>query len=58
MPLTPAGLLHPVSARYPFTRDGWLFELKHDGFRAFVRIPRALRQLPSAYDQCSFEPHG
>ena len=31
----------PTSAtppcREPFTAEGWLFELKHDGFRAFVR---------------------
>ena len=24
-------------ARAPFTREGWIFELKHDGFRAFAR---------------------
>ena len=30
-------LCHPVVGRQPFTEEGWLFELKHDGFRAMVR---------------------
>ena len=28
-------------ARAPFTREGWIFELKHDGFRAFARAGEA-----------------
>ena len=35
--LSPADLCHPTPCREPFTAEGWLFELKHDGFRAFVR---------------------
>ena len=34
--LTAADLSHPTLHRVPFTRDGWLCELKHDGFRALV----------------------
>src|SRR5579862_2474144 len=30
-------LCHPTSERWPFTRAGWIFELKHDGFRALAR---------------------
>ena len=37
VPLTYADLCHPIASRVPFTRDGWIFELKHDGFRAFAR---------------------
>jgi hypothetical protein len=36
-PLSPADLCHPTLHRGPFTAAGWLFELKHDGFRAFAR---------------------
>ena len=35
--LSPADLCIPILRRKPFTAEGWLFELKHDGFRAFVR---------------------
>ena len=35
--LAPVDLCHPTVCREPFTAEGWLFELKHDGFRAFVR---------------------
>jgi bifunctional non-homologous end joining protein LigD len=35
--LSSADLCHPMIARAPFTREGWIFELKHDGFRAFAR---------------------
>ena len=35
--LSPSDLCHAVLRRKPFTDEGWLFELKHDGFRAFVR---------------------
>jgi bifunctional non-homologous end joining protein LigD len=35
--LSPADLCHPTPGGRPFTAEGWLFELKHDGFRAFVR---------------------
>jgi len=30
-------LCHPTLTRAPFTREGWIFELKHDGFRALAR---------------------
>lgn len=33
----PGDLCHPTLSRYPFTREGWLFELKHDGYRACVQ---------------------
>jgi hypothetical protein len=36
-----ADLCHPTLARAPFTREGWIFELKHDGFRAFARAGAA-----------------
>lgn len=36
-PISPADLCHPSIRRTPFTADGWIFELKHDGYRAFVR---------------------
>src|SRR5690349_9713809 len=39
--LSPADLCHPTSLRAPFTREGWIFELKHDGFRAFARAGAA-----------------
>lgn len=45
MSLTAADLCHPVSARYPFTRSGWLFELKHDGFRCFARSAEKWEQI-------------
>jgi ATP-dependent DNA ligase len=32
-------------AEKPFTAEGWLFELKHDGFRAFVRSRSAVEFL-------------
>jgi bifunctional non-homologous end joining protein LigD len=35
--LSPADLCHPTPRGRPFTAEGWLFELKHDGFRAFAR---------------------
>lgn len=35
--MSPADLCHPILVRKPFSAEGWLFELKHDGFRAFVR---------------------
>ena len=37
MRVEPADLCHPILSHTPFTRDGWLFELKHDGFRALAR---------------------
>ena len=33
MPITPDDLCVPTTAATPFTREGWLFELKYDGFR-------------------------
>ena len=35
MTIGPADLCHPVLVNRPFSAPGWLFELKHDGFRAF-----------------------
>jgi ATP-dependent DNA ligase len=32
-----ADLCHPTLWRQAFAAEGWLFELKHDGFRAFAR---------------------
>jgi bifunctional non-homologous end joining protein LigD len=32
-----ADLCHPIPNRAPFSGDGWLFELKHDGFRTLAR---------------------
>lgn len=34
--ITADHLCHPTLRQRPFTRAGWLFELKHDGFRALV----------------------
>jgi bifunctional non-homologous end joining protein LigD len=45
--ITPADLCHPAIARAPFTREGWIFELKHDGFRALARKDRTGVQLRS-----------
>lgn len=45
--LSPADLCHATLARKPFTAEGWLFELKHDGFRAFVRRTRSDVELLS-----------
>jgi hypothetical protein len=41
----PADLCHPVLSHVPFTRDGWLFELKHDGFRTLAKTGRSGAQL-------------
>ena len=43
--LSPADLCHAVLLKKPFMADGWLWEMKHDGFRAFVRRSRAEVQL-------------
>jgi ATP-dependent DNA ligase len=40
-------LCHPIRSQGPFTRNGWLFELKHDGFRALARAGRSSVQLLS-----------
>jgi bifunctional non-homologous end joining protein LigD len=37
MPLGAADLCHPTRSREPFSRECWVFELKHDGFRALAR---------------------
>jgi hypothetical protein len=31
-----ADLCHPIALRDPFSREGWLYELKHDGFRGLA----------------------
>jgi bifunctional non-homologous end joining protein LigD len=36
-PIEPDDLMHGVLARAPFSREGWIFEIKYDGYRAFVR---------------------
>jgi ATP-dependent DNA ligase len=33
----PEALCHAVPHRIAFSGDGWMFELKHDGFRALAR---------------------
>jgi len=42
----------------PFTRDGWIFELKHDGFRAYAHTgdepefrSRSGRSLAAAFPE-------
>jgi bifunctional non-homologous end joining protein LigD len=35
--IEPSDLMHGVLARAPFSREGWIFEIKYDGYRAFVR---------------------
>jgi bifunctional non-homologous end joining protein LigD len=47
--LCPEDLCQPTLHQVPFTRDGWLFELKHDGFRAFARKDRTGVQLLSRW---------
>ena len=42
-----ADLCHPTISRVPFTREGWIFELKHDGFRALASKDRTRVQLLS-----------
>jgi len=37
--------------RTPFTRDSWIFEWKHDGFRAFARRAGAGVQLRKPDDE-------
>ena len=48
-PIGPVDLCRPIAVREPFTRDGWMFELKHDGFRAFARTGRTGVQLRSRW---------
>ena len=36
-PIGAEDLCHPVPHRLPFTGQGWIFELKRDGFRALAR---------------------
>ena len=43
--MQPSDLCRPMLHRPAFTRSGWLFELKHDGFRAFVRTGRTVELL-------------
>ena len=45
--VTHADLRHPMIACAPFTREGWIFELKHDGFRALARKDGTRAQLLS-----------
>lgn len=43
--LGPTDLCHPIPSAEPFTRDGWIFERKHDGLRALARKNQAGVQL-------------
>lgn len=51
-----ADLCHPILSHVPFMRDGWLFELKHDGFRALTRTGRSGVQLLSRSGRSMAEP--
>jgi bifunctional non-homologous end joining protein LigD len=42
---TPADLCHPRRSPAPFTREGWIFEFKHDGFHAFARSGTGVQLL-------------
>jgi bifunctional non-homologous end joining protein LigD len=35
--IEPSDMMHGVRVRAPFSRDGWIFEIKYDGYRAFIR---------------------
>jgi bifunctional non-homologous end joining protein LigD len=35
--IEPGDMMHGVRVRAPFSRDGWIFEIKYDGYRAFIR---------------------
>ena len=37
MSLGAGDLCHPTRSPEPFSREGWIFELKHDGLRALAR---------------------
>ena len=45
--VTHKDLCHPTIALAPLTREDWIFELKHDGFRALARKDRTGVQLLS-----------
>jgi bifunctional non-homologous end joining protein LigD len=36
VPITHADLCHPLRNPAPFRKGGWIFELKHDGFRVLA----------------------
>jgi hypothetical protein len=55
-PIGADDLCHPILSHVPFTRDGWLFELKHDGFRALARTGRSGVQLLSRSSRSMAEP--
>jgi len=44
-PIGAQDLCHPMPHRLPFTGQGWIFELKHDGFRALARSGSAVQLL-------------
>ena len=44
------------TAAEPFAAPGWLFELKHDGFRALARTGRSRVQLVSSSGRSMAEP--
>jgi hypothetical protein len=48
-------LCHPILSHVPFTRNGWPFELKHDGFRALARTG-SCAQLLSRSGRSMAEP--
>jgi ATP-dependent DNA ligase len=56
--LSPADLCHLIRSLTPFTREGWIFECKHDGFRAFARsvtrvqlLSRSGRSMADAFPE-------
>src|ERR671936_66322 len=48
VPITHDDLCHPILNSAPFTREGWIFELKHDGFRALARTGTPVQLLSRA----------
>jgi hypothetical protein len=35
--IEPGDLMHGVRVHAPFSRDGWIFKIKYNGYRAFLR---------------------
>ena len=66
MPITHRDLMIPSATPAPFTRAGWLFEPKYDGFRIMARNennwPRLTSRngidLTSAFPELAFELRG
>src|SRR3954447_21459038 len=47
MPLPKIGPLELIQQRSPFDHDDWLFEIKHDGFRAVAYVEDGICALVS-----------